>query len=139
MSSYFILLPINGIPLEHSLLPMLLTLPLVFGMRALSDHYGLPAAATKVERVANGKQDEDVSGWVVITSPVLEWMWSGVNYHEVHHKFPYLSHSYLRSAFIATREQLPYVVANGYLRNLWRHLQRDYYNTEVPKSDSPIL
>lgn len=137
MVCYFILLPLYGIPVAHSILPMLLTLPLIFGMRALSDHYGLPAAATKEERAAKGKQDEDVSGWVIFTSPVLEWMWSSVNFHEVHHKFPYLSHTYLRSTFIATHDKLPYVVVNGYLINLWRHLKRDYYNMEKPKSDTP--
>ena len=136
MSCYFIFLPLNGIPIEHSILPMLLTLPLIFGVRAISDHYGLPAAATKEERAAKGKNDEDVSGWVVITSPVLEWMWSSVNFHEVHHKFPYLSHSYLRSTFIATREQLPYIVANGYLRNFLRHFKRDYYSSKLPESDN---
>ena len=115
---------------------MLLTLPLIFGIRAISDHYGLPAAPTKEERASHSEQEE-VSGWVIITSPILEWMWSGVNYHEVHHKFPYLSHIYLRSTFQATREILPYVVTNGYLRNLWQHLQRNYYAVETPKSDSP--
>ena len=136
MGCYFIFLPLKGIPIEHSILPMLLVLPLIFGVRAISDHYGLPAAATKEERAANGKKDEDVSGWVIITSPILEWMWSAVNFHEVHHKFPYLSHSYLRSTYIATREQLPYVVANGYLKNCWRHLKRDYYGAKQPKSDA---
>ena len=133
--SYVILLPLNGIPIEHSIIPMLLVLPLVFGLRAISDHYGLPAAATKEERAANGKNEEDVSGWVIITSPVLEWMWSAVNFHEVHHKFPYLSHAYLRSTYVATRDQLPYVVANGYLSNFMRHFKRDYYNSDLPKSD----
>ena len=136
MSCYFIFLPLSGIPIEHSILPMLLTLPLIFGVRAISDHYGLPAAATKEERAAKGKNDEDVSGWVVITSPVLEWMWSSVNFHEVHHKFPYLSHSYLKSTFIATRELFPYVVANGYLRNFLRHFKRDYYSSKLPKPDN---
>ena len=136
MSCYFIFLPLNGIPIEHSIVPMLLTLPLIFGVRAISDHYGLPAAATKEERAAKGKDNEDVSGWIIITSPILEWMWSAVNFHEVHHKFPYLSHAYLRSTFIATRDQLPYVVANGYLRNFIRHIKRDYYNSDLPKSDS---
>ena len=139
MICYFIWLPLNGIPLAHSILPMLLTLPLVFGMRAISDHYDLPAAATKEERSTKGKQDEDVSGWVIMTSLILEWMWSAVNFHEVHHKFPYLSHSYLRSTFIATHDQMPYVVANGYLRNLWQHLHRDYYNDKLPKSDEPLI
>lgn len=139
MMSYFILLPMNGIPIEHSIVPMLLTLPLVFGMRAISDHYGLPAAATKEELKAKGKNDEDVSGWVIITSPILEWMWSAVNFHEVHHKFPYLSHVHLRDTFIATQDKLPYIVANGYLKNLWRHLKRDYYSLQPPKSDTPAI
>lgn len=135
---YLIFLPANGIPVEHSLLPMYLALPLVFGVRAISDHYGLPAAPTKDEKATNGNQN-GVHGWVIMTSPLLEWLWSNVNYHEVHHKFPYLSHHYLKSTFAATREQIPYIVAKGYLRNLWRHLHRDYYNSVTPKSDTTSL
>lgn len=131
---YFIILPANGIPVEHSLVPMYLALPVVFGIRAISDHYGLPAAPTKEERTSNSNQN-DVHGWVIMTSPLIEWLWSNVNYHEVHHKFPYLSYVYLKPAFHATRDDIPYIVANGYLRNLWRHLKRDYYNPEIPKSD----
>lgn len=134
ISFYFILLPLNGIPVEHSFIPMYLALPVVFGFRAISDHYGLPAATTKEEKASGDKQNE-VSGWVIITSPLLEWLWSNVNYHEVHHKFPYLSHSYLKSTFSATRKQIPYVVVNGYLRNLWRHRKRHYYQVELPESD----
>ncbi len=50
----------------------------------------------------------EVSGWVVLTSPALEWLWSHVNYHEVHHKYPYLSHRYLPQVFAATRGKYPY-------------------------------
>jgi fatty acid desaturase len=136
---YLILLPSAGIPVEESLVPLLLTLPVIFGMRAISDHYGLPEV---VRNKRNGNSEgtreavlvqQEVSGWVVLTSPLLEWLWSNVNYHEVHHKFPYLSHRYLKQAFAATREILPYAVANGYLRNLWLQRKRDYYNRVIPQ------
>ncbi|MEN8170386.1 MAG: fatty acid desaturase [Pseudomonadota bacterium] len=134
MGSYFLLIPLTGMVLEHTLLPMLLTLPLFFGVRAISDHYGLPAIVREKESdEGDGSREsiqvqQEVGGWVILTSPLLEWLWSNVNYHEVHHKFPYLSHRYLKQAFAATHGQLPYVVADGYLRNLWRHRQRDYYH-----------
>jgi fatty acid desaturase len=139
---YLVLLPKLGISVHHSLVPMLLTLPLVFGIRAISDHYGLPAVSRK-EKDVNGnsvKRDaiqvqHEVSGWVVLTSPLLEWLWSNVNYHEVHHKFPYLSHRYLRQTLEATKDHLPYAIADGYLRNLWRHRRRDYYNSILPESE----
>lgn len=128
-TTYYILIPLAGLSFEHTILPMLLTLPLLFGMRSLSDHYGLPA----VEK--NKKGSQQISGWVIRTTPLLEWLWSNVNYHEVHHKFPYLSHHNLKATFYATKDQIPYVVVNGYLRNLYRHRQRDYYNAVLPESD----
>lgn len=142
MACYFLLLPAWGVPVEHTLLPLLLTLPLLFGVRAISDHYGLPAIVREHEgeegeREAESRQlQQEVSGWVILTSPVLEWLWSSVNYHEVHHKFPYLSHRYLKQAFTATREVLPYAVAAGYLRNLWCHRQREYYNATRPEENA---
>lgn len=139
MACYFILLPSFGLELRYTLVPLLLTLPLVFGMRAISDHYGLPEVVRDKQEQDKERSDthlhREVGGWVILTSPVLEWLWSHVNYHEVHHKFPYLSHRYLKQTLAATRHQLPYVIADGYLRNLWRHRQRAYYHPRLPESD----
>ncbi|MFO7594505.1 MAG: fatty acid desaturase [Pseudomonadota bacterium] len=133
--SYFILLPWFGLDPLYTFVPLFLTLPVVFGIRAISDHYGLPevvqkrpqqdAAAPESNRILY-----EVGGWVILTHPFIEWLWSNVNYHEVHHKFPYLSHRYLKSTFAATRNALPYAVADGYLRNLWRHRKRRYYQPD---------
>jgi fatty acid desaturase len=121
---YFWLLPRLGVSLAVTVAPMVLAFPLVFSFRALSDHYGIPA----VQRERLARQDA-VSGWVVLTSPWLEWLWSNVNYHEVHHKYPYLSHRYLPQVFAATRAQHPYLVVRGYWRSLLQLRRRDYYST----------
>jgi len=135
---YFGLVPAMGFSTSLTVTPMLLALPLVFSWRALSDHYGLPA----IERPASHSQDEvdaeawhrnreqrsrEVTGWVVLTSPWLEWLWSHVNYHEVHHKYPWLSHIHLKAAFEATRTSRPYLVVHGYWRSLWSLRNRSYY------------
>jgi len=130
---YFALVPALGIPVTVSVLPMLLVFPLVFSFRALSDHYGIPATValegqrqdildsdastwtTHAERRAR-----EVSGWVVQTSPWLEWLWSHANYHEVHHKYPHLSHRYLPRVFELTRARVPYYLAGGYWRSILR-------------------
>jgi fatty acid desaturase len=142
---YFLLVPALGFRLEVTVIPMLLTLPVVFGFRALSDHYGLPplrreAVAgnppTQTEldiwHQANAPVQHEVTGWVVLTHPFLEWLWSSVNYHEVHHKFPYLSHRHLKAAFDATRGQYPYAVVSGYARSLWLQRKRNYYAAQMP-------
>jgi len=124
---YFALLPALGISLMATIVPVLLAFPLVFAFRALSDHYGLPA-------VAPGAREEDrenVTGWVVLTPRWLEWLWSHVNYHEVHHKYPWLAHTYLPAVFAATREKHPYAVLPGYWRALWSHRKRSYYGGQI--------
>lgn len=139
MTSYLILLPSLGLGLQYTLVPLLLTLPLVFGIRAISDHYGLPDVnhdkQEQVKEKAATHLHREVGGWVIRTSPLLEWLWSHVNYHEVHHKFPYLSHRYLKQTLAVTQHRLPYVIADGYLRNLWRHRQRAYYHSRLPETD----
>jgi len=146
---YFGLVPALGLSLSVTVVPMLLALPLVFSWRALSDHYGIPA----IERAANKgpvldvdaeswhrdreKRSREVTGWVVRTHPVLEWLWSDVNYHEVHHKYPWLSHAYLKAAFEATRTRQPYLIVNGYWRSLFNLRHRQYY--ESRDSARPFL
>lgn len=141
---YFFLIPASDISLMNTLIPMLLLLPLVFSWRALSDHYGIPPILRVSTRLRESKrreetteadeeawhqgrtmQRQEVSGWVVITHPWLEWLWSHVNYHEVHHKYPYLSHQYLPRVFKATRHQ--YLVVHGYWKSLFNLSKRKYY------------
>ncbi|MEJ2061361.1 MAG: fatty acid desaturase [Gammaproteobacteria bacterium] len=132
---------LSGASWLHTLLPILLVLPLVFGYRALSDHYGVPAVARKsLESEAIFESTDpgwdrsqrlvrhQISGWVILSPAWLEWLWSHVNYHEVHHKFPWLSHVHLKNAFEATRHQLPYLVARGYTRNLFRLMRLPYFS-----------
>lgn len=137
---YCVLMPGLGISLAVSILPILIIFPPVFGVRAMSDHYGIPAVQRASEQAreileadAESLQTErerrqrDVSGWVVLTSPWLEWLWSNVNYHEVHHKYPWLSYRYLPTAFAATRDKHNYLVVHGYWRSLWAQRKRTYY------------
>lgn len=140
---YFGLVPALGLSISTTILPMLAVFPLVFSWRALSDHYGVPA----IERAARrgdveeidaeawhrdrAKRQREVTGWVVLTSPWLEWLWSHVNYHEVHHKYPWLSHVYLKPVFAATRYTQPYLVVNGYWRSLLNLRHLPYYGTRA--------
>ncbi len=149
--AYFGLVPAMGIELAYSVIPTLLVFPLVFAFRALSDHYGIPAVAVKTreeERAfeAAGRGEHrlvwyTVSGWVVRTHPLLEWLWSHANYHEVHHKYPYLSHRYLKGIFAATHKHLPYRVVDGYWQALRRMRGRRYYEsreTIAPRLTRPL-
>ena len=139
---YFIGVPALGLSIATTAIPTILAFPLVFAVRALSDHYGIPAtvrdARPREEIVDTDDGDtvqarrdrrREVSGWVVITAPWLEWLWSGVNYHEVHHKYPWLSHRYLAQTFAATRTQHPYLVVHGYWRSLRDLRHKDYYSS----------
>ncbi len=138
LSMYFVLLPALGISLMNTWVPTLLALPFVFSVRALADHYGIPpvvpvgnAKEESEEEVENGTQArQQVSGWVVLTPQWLQWLWSHVNYHEVHHKYPYLSHKYLPQAFEASRNQYPYLVVDGYWKSLFNVMKRNYYATQ---------
>lgn len=140
---YFGLTPAFGISVWVTVVPMILVFPLVFAWRALSDHYAIPAterAAQKGEVLEadeeawhrdREKRNREVTGWVVLTHPWLEWLWSHVNYHEVHHKYPWLSHRYLKPVFEATRATQPYLVVNGYWRSLSNLRHRSYYGTRA--------
>ncbi len=143
--TYFMLVPATGLDVMHTFVPMLITLPVVFSFRAISDHYGLPALNRELKTDGRPTQSEldawheqnapiqaEVTGWVILTNPLLEWLWSNVNYHEVHHKFPYLSYRHLKNTFDITRNELPYVVAKGYAHNLWMQRNRKYYADQMP-------
>lgn len=136
---YFVAVPALGWSIATTVVPTIVAFPLVFAVRALSDHYGIPATVrdslprkeivdTDADAThARRDRRREVSGWVVLTTPWLEWLWSGVNYHEVHHKYPWLSHRYLAQTFAATRTQHPYLVVDGYWRSLLDLRHRDYY------------
>jgi fatty acid desaturase len=141
---YFGLVPASGISVWYTVVPMQLAFPLVFAWRALSDHYAVPAierAAKKKEDILDTdeeawhrdreKRNREVTGWVVLTHPWLEWLWSHVNYHEVHHKYPWLSHRYLPQVFAATRDSQPYLVVKGYWWSLYNLHRRRYYATRA--------
>jgi fatty acid desaturase len=137
---YLLLLPAIGISPLVSIVPVLALFPPVFGVRAMSDHYGIAAVKRASQQRADvletdadagvserERRQKEVSGWVVLTSPWLEWLWSNVNYHEVHHKYPWLSYRYLSGAFAATRDKHNYLVVDGYWRSLWQLSKRPYY------------
>ena len=132
------------LPLVYTILPTLVMFPLVFGWRALSDHYAIPPIeraqytaqpVLDVDEEAwhrdRERRQREITGWVVLTHPWLEWLWSHVNYHEVHHKYPWLSHQYLKSVFAATRSTQPYLIVNGYWRSLWNLRGRPYYGART--------
>jgi len=135
---YSVLLPALGVSLMLTWVPTLIALPFVFSVRALADHYGIPpvvpvpkmneASAEELESGALARQQ--VSGWVVLTPQWLQWLWSHVNYHEVHHKYPYLSHKYLPQAFEASRGEYPYLVVDGYWKAVANAMKRDYYGKQ---------
>jgi len=138
---YFGVLPAAGISIWYTVVPTIVAFPAVFAFRALSDHYGVPPVVrdSKLRQdvfdvTESGEQPEsgrrrEVTGWVVLTSPWLEWLWSHVNYHEVHHKYPWLSHRYLPQVYAATCKQHPYLVVRGYWRSLLNLRKLNYYAT----------
>jgi fatty acid desaturase len=132
---YFLLLPALGVSLMLTWVPTLIALPLVFSVRALADHYGIPAVES--ESGENGDVRRQLSGWVVMTPQWLQWLWSHVNYHEVHHKYPYLSHQYLPQAFEASRGQYPYLVVDGYWQAVGNAMRLDYYGK--PEGVRPFM
>jgi len=132
-----------GISPLNTILPAMLVFPLTFSFRNLSDHFGLPRAQRKSERLRESVENrrvkseniarhsnQQVSGRVIMTTRWLEWLWSSVNYHEVHHRFPYLSHAYLKQAYVATRDIHPYYEAQGYIRLLVELRSKNYYSEE---------
>lgn len=142
--AYFGLPPVLGISLLNTVVPTLLLFPMVFAWRALSDHYAVPAIERATLNPDDLREDHEeawhrdrekrrreISGWVVHTHPWLEWLWSHVNYHEVHHKYPWLSHRHLSQVFAATRDMQPYLEVNGYWRSLLNLRRLPYYATRA--------
>jgi fatty acid desaturase len=143
-AAFYFALPLAlGVDLRWTVLPTLLAFPLVFAWRAMSDHYGVPAVRRKSQQAqdvidvvaCDPAERARVTGWVVLTHPLLQWLWSSVNFHEVHHKYPYLAHCHLAGVFEHTREQVPYLVAQGYTRSLLNLRRRDYYEDPTRLKD----
>lgn len=138
LSFYLLLLPALGISLLYTWGATMLALPIVFSVRALADHYGIPPVVRTAKKTEDTEEEiesgstmrQQVSGWVVMTPQWLQWLWSHVNYHEVHHKYPYLSHAYLAQAFEASRNQYPYLVVDGYWKAVLNAMKLDYYGTQ---------
>ena len=138
LAIYFVLMPALGVSLFLTFVPTWIALPFVFSVRALADHYGIPPVepgSGKGEAADDVRQQ--LSGWVVLTPQWLQWLWSHVNYHEVHHKYPYLSHQYLPQAFEASRGDYPYLVVDGYWKAVANAMKLDYYGK--PEGVRPFM
>jgi len=118
--------------LWYRLVPTFLLVPLVYCLRALCDRYAFVPVLSPSERknykaivstdedIQSPKYDKDqVDSWVVLTNPLMNWWWSHINYHQVHHRYAYLSHHYLPEIYEATKDEQPYAVVKGYWRCLW--------------------
>lgn len=147
---YFGLVPSLGISVWYTVVPMLIALIPVFTLRAISDHHGIPNVArakrSREEVFEADKQHWDkevaqrhkeLSSWIILTYPWMDWLWSHINYHEVHHRFPYISHVYLKEIFEATRGKDSYLVVHGFVRSLINQAGRSYYGKPTDKTPLP--
>jgi fatty acid desaturase len=150
LAFYLYLLPILGMSLWYTFVPTLLLVPLVYSFRALCDHYAFVPVLSSSERKnykAIVSTDEDfqspkydqypVDSWVVLTNPLMNWWWSNINYQQVHHRYPYLSHHYLPEIYEATKDEQPYAVVKGYWRCLWYNSKLKYYSK--PEEIEPFI
>lgn len=147
---YFWVLPFFGVSVWYSVVPMLIALIPIFTLRAISDHHGIPNVARarrqrKEVYEADKKhwdkevkmRDKELSSWIILTYPWMDWLWSHINYHEVHHRYPYVAHVYLKEIFWATRGKEPYLVVHGFLRSLINQAGRHYYGKPGDKTPLP--
>jgi len=131
---YFVLLPALGVSVFLTIVPMFLIGPLIYSFRAICDHYAVPNLAESIDYLKGKCPDLDrhsrfrvVDSWVILTNPFLDWLWSHLNYQQVHHRYPFLSHVYLPEIYEVTKEYQPYLVARGYLDCLRTIRSRPYY------------
>ncbi|MEW6498692.1 MAG: fatty acid desaturase, partial [Cyanobacteriota bacterium] len=124
---YFLIVPIAGISLWYTVVPTLLLLPIVFSVRAVSEHHAIPPM---LKKSTNQTDNLKVDSWIVLTNPVITWLWSNVNYHQVHHRYPYLSHRYFPAIFKTTQNEQAYLVLNGYFQALMNLKDRPYYGSQ---------
>ncbi|BAZ29712.1 hypothetical protein NIES4074_21590 [Cylindrospermum sp. NIES-4074] len=139
---YFYLVPNFGISIWYTFVPITVAFPFVFSLRAMSDHYSIPSVVKdKVKEQVLEAEPDDVcrkyiskapilDSWIILTNPVMDWLWSNIHYHQVHHRYPYLSYRYLPSVFEATKHEQPYIVVKGYLVSLVNLMNKSYYSQQ---------
>lgn len=106
-------------------LPAFIAGPLVFSFRYMTDHYGMDEKPKSVRE----SYQRPISR-VIFTAPILEWLWSHINYHQVHHHFPQISHNNLPEVYARTKELVHYEVEPGYLAVLKKIHGSRYYKPE---------
>ena len=127
---YFYLIPLAHLSLVYTVFPLLVFLPFVFMVRNVSEHHGIPA------QNANSNNSElKVDSWMILSNPIMDWLWSNINYHQIHHRYPYLHYPYLPEVFTATKDKQPYIVINGYLSAVFRALSQKYYGSDTDIKD----
>jgi fatty acid desaturase len=147
---YFWAVPALGISVWYTVVPTIVLFVPIFTLRAISDHYGIPAVVrAKRERQEVLDADDrhwdkevaqrhkELSSWIILTYPWMDWLWSHINYHEVHHRYPYIAHVYLKEIFEATRGKDSYLVVHGFLRSLINQMGRSYYGKSTDKTPLP--
>ena len=150
LAFYFYLLPLLGMSLWYTFVPTFLLVPVVYAYRALCDHYALVPGISPAERksykpitsidekIPDPKYDKyQVDSWVILTNGLMNWWCSNVNYHQVHHRYPHLSHHYLPKIYEATKDEQPYAVVEGYWRCLWYVFKLKYYSQ--PEEIEPFI
>ena len=86
---YFYLIPLANFFLEYTVFPVLIFLHFVFMVRNFSEHYGIPAQTVK-----NINSELKVDSWMILSNPLMDWVWRKINYHQIHHRYPYLHYRY---------------------------------------------
>lgn len=122
---YFYLIPLANLSLAYTVFPLLVFLPFVFMVRNVSEHHGIPA-----QTVNNSNSELKVDSWMILTNPSMDWLWSNINYHQIHHRYPYLHYRYLPEVFAATKDGQPYIVIKGYWRAVIIALSKKYYGSD---------
>lgn len=123
---YFYLIPLLGISIWFTVIPTFVILPTVFALRNIGEHHSIPEQGQQT--LTQGTQKVD--SWMVMTHPLIDWLWSHINYHQVHHRYPHLSHKYLPEIFEATKAEQSYLVINRYWQIILHALTSDYYGSQ---------
>ncbi len=128
LAFYFYIVPLAGLSLSYTSIPTILLMPYVFAFRHVSEHHAIPSYVRKsIKQAENLSEELNIDSWIVLTTPFMDWIWSNINYHQVHHRYPYLSHRYLKQVFEATKDEQPYIVVKGYFRSLMNSSRWKYY------------
>jgi fatty acid desaturase len=126
LAFYFYLIPKLGISLWYTVIPTFIIMPSVFAVRNIGEHHAIPAQGQKSLPVT---EMQKVDSWMVLTNPLMSWLWSNINYHQVHHRYPHLSHRYLPEIFAATKEEQSYLILDGYWQMLRYAFKQNYYGS----------